>query len=56
MALAKGKELVMAGLTESLETQMENERRAIATISNTKDFHEGILAFTEKRKPIFKGC
>jgi 2-(1,2-epoxy-1,2-dihydrophenyl)acetyl-CoA isomerase len=52
-ALAKG--LVLDSLREGLETQMEKERRAIATTFGTEDFMEGVQAFFEKRPAAFKG-
>ena len=54
-ALGAAKELVHRGLTESLETQMELETRAIADAVRTADGREGIAAFLEKRKPRFVG-
>ncbi len=52
-ALAKG--LVLDAIREGLETQMENERRAIATTFRTDDFMEGVQAFFEKRPAQFRG-
>lgn len=52
-ALARAKRLVVAG--ESLETQMEHERRAIAESAGTEDFGAGIRGFLEKRSPSFAG-
>lgn len=54
-ALGAAKELLHRGLTESLETQMELETRAIADAVRTADGREGIAAFLEKRKPNFIG-
>jgi 2-(1,2-epoxy-1,2-dihydrophenyl)acetyl-CoA isomerase len=55
LAYARAKKLCYASLTESLETQMENEAHEMAASSRTKDFHEGIAAFMEKRSPLFRG-
>ncbi len=49
------KRLLMSSMTESLETQMDYEARAIARSGQSKDGIEGIAAFTEKRSPSFKG-
>ncbi|MBF0279940.1 MAG: enoyl-CoA hydratase/isomerase family protein [SAR324 cluster bacterium] len=49
------KELVMHSMTESLESQMENETQAIAKMARSSDAKEGISAFLEKRNPQFQG-
>jgi len=49
------KRLLHSGWSESLETQMELESRAIATAGGTADGREGIAAFVEKRKAAFQG-
>ena len=54
-ALGTAKGLLHRGLTESLETQMELETRAIADAVRTADGREGISAFLEKRRPSFVG-
>ncbi len=54
-AFGATKELIHRGLSESLETQMELETRAIADAVRTDDANEGIQAFLEKRKPSFAG-
>ena len=41
------------GLTESLESQMENERQGIVTSSLSEEFREGVTAFVGKRRPDF---
>ncbi len=40
---------------QPLETQLELEALALARCAGTADAHEGITAFAEKRKPVFKG-
>lgn len=52
-AHGKVKELLNASATNSLETQMELEARAIAAQSMGAEGQEGIAAFLEKRKPDF---
>ena len=54
-ALGASKRLLHGGWTETLETQMEHETRAIADISRTVDAREGIAAFTQKRAASFEG-
>jgi 2-(1,2-epoxy-1,2-dihydrophenyl)acetyl-CoA isomerase len=52
-ALGATKRLILAGATESLETQMEEESRTIAAMAGSADGREGMAAFLEKRKPHF---
>lgn len=54
-ALGASKRLLHGGWTETLETQMEHESQAIATIAHTADASEGITAFMEKRTAEFVG-
>lgn len=54
-ALGAAKRLLHTGWNETLETQMEHESQAIASMAKTADTHEGISAFIEKRLPKFKG-
>ena len=49
------KRLINNSFNTPLETQLEDERLAIATCGNHPDGQEGIKAFQEKRKPSFKG-
>ncbi len=49
------KSLLLSSADNSLETQMELESRAISALSGGEDGQEGITAFLEKRKPVFKG-
>jgi len=55
-ALGQTKRLILSGATESLESQMERESRAIADMSGSADGREGIAAFVAKRAPTFQGC
>jgi 2-(1,2-epoxy-1,2-dihydrophenyl)acetyl-CoA isomerase len=54
-AFGEARRLLHSGLVETLETQMELETQAIASMSETDDGREGIQAFLEKRAPIFTG-
>jgi 2-(1,2-epoxy-1,2-dihydrophenyl)acetyl-CoA isomerase len=54
-AIGAAKRLLHSGWSETLETQMEYEARAIADIAQTADGQEGINAFLSKRPPVFKG-
>lgn len=42
--------LMRLGLTESLESQMENERQGIVASALSEEFREGVTAFVGKRK------
>lgn len=55
MALGVTKRLIHHGVTESLETQMMQERHAISTMAGSVESQEGISAFLAKRAPLFKG-
>jgi 2-(1,2-epoxy-1,2-dihydrophenyl)acetyl-CoA isomerase len=54
-AYAQAKRLLNQSLERSLETQMEEELQAFARCAVTSDLAEGVAAFVEKRKPVFKG-
>ncbi|MBI4233866.1 MAG: enoyl-CoA hydratase/isomerase family protein [Chloroflexi bacterium] len=55
LAYGRAKALFDRSWTATLETQLELEANAIAACAVTADFAEGILAFSEKRTPVFKG-
>ncbi|MFZ5452047.1 MAG: enoyl-CoA hydratase/isomerase family protein [Thermodesulfobacteriota bacterium] len=55
LALGVTKRLILAGATESLESQMEKESRAIAAMAGNLDGREGVAAFMGKRLPKFTG-
>lgn len=54
-ALGYAKKLLTLSAQNSLETQMEHERRAIADCGRTADFREGADAFFAKRPAKFQG-
>lgn len=49
------KQLLNASLLNDLPTQLELEARLQAEAGWTDDFFEGVRAFREKRKPVFRG-
>ena len=53
-AQGETKRLILAGVNESLETQMESETSAIARMADAADGREGIAAFSLKRPPTFE--
>ena len=55
LSLGETKRLILCGATESLESQMERESRAIAAMAGSPDGREGVAAFVAKRVPKFKG-
>ena len=42
--------------SNDLDTQLAIEDQLQTTASTTEDYQEGIAAFLEKRKPVFKGA
>jgi 2-(1,2-epoxy-1,2-dihydrophenyl)acetyl-CoA isomerase len=49
------KALLNSSLANSLESQLQHEAEAFAQSAAEPDFAEGLRAFIEKRKPLFKG-
>lgn len=49
------KKLMQMSAADSLESQMELESRTLAEMAATPDAREGVRAFVEKRKPMFRG-
>ena len=54
-ALVATKNLLFQSQNNTLETQLEAEKNAQVSCSNTQDYKEGVQAFLEKRVPQFKG-
>lgn len=55
VAYGRTKQLMHASLQNSMETQLAMEAESFAACAATEDWAEGITAFAEKRKPVFKG-
>lgn len=53
--LAYTKHILNQSLANALDRQLELEAEFQVTASNTSDYAEGVNAFLEKRKPVFKG-
>lgn len=54
-AFGRAKQLLETAFSESLETQLDKETRAIAAMMKTQDAQDGMRAFLAKQKPTFTG-
>jgi len=54
-ALGLTKKLLNQSLSNDLNTQLECELEEQVSAAKSYDHSEGIKAFLEKRKPVFKG-
>jgi len=55
VALKVAKTLIDNGLETDLETALALEREGFGIVASSEDLQEGVKAFTEKRKPTWKG-
>jgi len=55
VALKVAKALISKGADIGLESALALEREGFGVVASTEDLQEGVRAFTEKRKPTFKG-
>ena len=55
VALKVAKALINKGAEISLDAAIALEREGFGVVASTEYLHEGVAAFTEKRKPTFKG-
>ena len=55
VAIKVAKALINKGADISLDSALALEREGFGVVASTEDLEEGVRAFTEKRKPAFKG-
>jgi 2-(1,2-epoxy-1,2-dihydrophenyl)acetyl-CoA isomerase len=54
-AYGEVRRLLARSLAQAFEAQLEDEAQSLARVAATEDAREGITAFIEKRRPMFKG-
>jgi len=55
IAIGKAKMLINKSMENNMVNHLELESKTASFSAGTKDFKEGVAAFVEKRKPVFKG-
>lgn len=55
VAIKVAKSLINKGADIGLDSALALEREGFSVVASTKDLQEGVKAFTEKRKPLFRG-
>ena len=55
IAVGKAKMLINKSMENDMITHLDLESKTASFSAGTKDFNEGVNAFVEKRKPVFKG-
>jgi len=55
VAVRVAKALINKGADIGLDSALELEREGFGVVASTDDLKEGVSAFVEKRKPVFKG-
>jgi enoyl-CoA hydratase/carnithine racemase len=55
VAIKVAKALINKGSDISLDSALELEREGFGVVGSSEDLKEGVAAFTEKRRPAFKG-
>ena len=56
IAVEMAKDSLLKAFDTDLASGLLYERKAFTLLAATEDRNEGINAFVEKRKPLFKGC
>jgi len=55
-AFGEMRRLLISAKDQPLEAQLELEAQALARVAATSDARNALVAFVEKRKPVFNGC